>query len=167
MTIEEYLINLTQGYKTALELGCMFGHKIGLLNHIPCRVGVEAYGPYLLKAVSDEVIYINRTAQEMFASFMPVDCVLMIDFIEHLDDYDANNILYDVNRICKKRSIIFVPDGPNPQDTDSTGMGGDHWQMHRSTWDVARLRNHGYDPVVWENWHRKGLNAILAVKDYQ
>lgn len=103
------------------------------------------------------------------------DVALLIDVVEHFDEVGAVSVLRIAGRIAR-RVVAFIPDGNHPQDKDVYGTGNDHYQTHRSTWDlenVSKIKIGGVHPAVqrWENFHAseavhgKDPHAIWAIWD--
>ena len=153
-------------------------------------MGIEVHKPYLDQAwmpphrsqiprgspPPPEVVYIHgdaRDEMERIAVKEPkgFDGVMMIDFIEHLEEEDALRLIDLAEKIARKRIWLWLPEGVHPQDADEWGLGGDYWQTHRSTWYAKDLERLGFDVAVWDGHHKaqigeKGAgNAMFAVKE--
>lgn len=146
---------MTADCGSVLEVGCMFGRQLGL-TQCAVKIGIEVHKPYLDRAETgfEQINEDARTALQKIDS-KRVDVVMMIDFIEHLEMSEAIAIVAECQRIAKKRVIIFVPFGDHPQTSDYYQMGADHWQTHRSTWEVNDLVDLGFDVALWRNFHDK------------
>lgn len=81
------------------------------------------------------------------------DVILGIDFIEHLSRPDAISLVGEMKYLASK-VILFTPEGNHPQDTDHYGLGGDHWQTHRSTWRAEDFEALGFETERWVDFHR-------------
>jgi 2-polyprenyl-3-methyl-5-hydroxy-6-metoxy-1,4-benzoquinol methylase len=81
------------------------------------------------------------------------DVALGIDFIEHLDVGMARATIRAMQRVAHK-VILFTPEGNHPQNTDHYGLGGDHWQTHRSTWKAEDFEALGFETERWVDFHR-------------
>lgn len=134
----------------------MFGNRLADLT-CPVKVGVEIHKPYLDRANLETFVAINedaRTAARKFAS-KSFDAVILVDFIECLEMREAIAIIHECQRIARKRVVLFVPFGNHPQDSDYFNLGGDHWQTHRSSWEVDHLVDVGFDIALWRQFHNK------------
>lgn len=87
-----------------------------------------------------------------FASYI-WDVALGIDFIEHLEVDEARATIRAMQKVTRK-VILFTPEGNHPQNTDHYGMGGDHWQTHRSTWVAQDFEDLGFEVERWADFHR-------------
>lgn len=164
-----------------IEFGCMFGDRLAACE-APQREGVDAHAPYIEEARRKypAETFIHADARD-FARYLATasrhkdgsncrnvryDAVLLCDFIEHLRLNDAIDIVRASQRIACRRVIAFVPLGPHPQTRDVFGMGADHWQTHRSTWEPADLAALGFDVAVWDGYHAqpgKDSRAAFAI----
>ncbi len=72
-------------------------------------------------------------------------------------------MLARAERIARKRVLLFTPRGEFPQeDFDSSGLGGEELQRHRSTWEPEDLERRGYRVVVMRGFHGPWNEAFVA-----
>ena len=118
---------------TVLDLGCGLGFPtIGL----KCReiVGIDIHQPYLdkikrhFKVIKADIRHLESLESHSF------DVVLCLDVIEHLKKNEGLRLLGEMERIVRKRIIIYTPIGFKEQNDDAWGLGGEKWQKHRSGW---------------------------------
>lgn len=127
-----------------------------LVPHCRHLTLVDAHMPYL----EDRAIKFPTTelragnALEILPTFGPqqYDLALAIDFLEHLTIEEADYTILLLMR-CARKIAVFVPEGNHPQSRDAYGMGGDHWQTHRSTWDAEMLVDLGFTVERWLDFH--------------
>jgi hypothetical protein len=168
--LDECIAAATADCQSVLEFGCMFGDRL-MATSCPIKIGVDVHQPYLDRAVQrhgSEAVFLQGDARQAALWFLPrsIDAVLLIDFLEHLAELDANRILERCQTVARKRIIAFVPEGNHPQDRDVTDLGGDHWQTHRSVWYRDDLAKHDFDVVVWDDFHNipgKDRGAMFAI----
>src|SRR5262249_18496684 len=103
-------------------------------------VGVDAYEPAVeesrARGIHDEYRVADvRSIGELFDA-RSFDAVLAVDLIEHLEEADGLALLAAMERIARKRVVVFTPNGFLPQGARE----GNPWQVHRSGWSAARLR---------------------------
>lgn len=135
---------------------------------------LEAHPPYaeLQKNFAERVILgtiqneLPRLLHEekalSFDGRMLFDAALLIDVVEHLEKADALVALEYATRLAKT-VVVFTPLGFLEQHEDRYGMGGDHWQTHRSGWQPEDLARFGFEVEVWENFHhQEHCGAIFA-----
>lgn len=145
----------TADCQSALEFGCGFGANLSSAS-APMKIGVDAYRPYLRRArrTYPEIVFIHAdvTRRPFVLPRRSIDAVMLLDFLEHFDFPMAYRIIRHAKYIARKRVIAFVPFGNHPQDRDVTGLGGHHWQTHRSTWYERELESVGFSVAVWEHF---------------
>jgi glycosyltransferase involved in cell wall biosynthesis len=159
----------TAGCDFVVELGCGFGNRLQEIN-AAVRVGVDAHEPYIAEArmrypdTADD--FLVRDAHDYIRQFIGkgrvIDAILMVDFIEHLTVDAAKSLLSDCKQAAS-RIVLYVPLGQHPQTSDPYGMGGDHWQTHRSTWEPEALEAMGFNVMEWPTApNRPGLAPRAA-----
>ena len=150
------ITDLMRDSQSLLDIGCGVG---ATLKYFPCpiKIGIDAHIPYLEKAQqSTSFIPLKMEAQCVGEYFLPksIDCISMIDVIEHLDKETGFNILQQAERIAVKKVIIFTPRGFfNQKANDHYGLGGESFQKHRSGWEVEDFVNKGYKVIVFSQFH--------------
>lgn len=120
---------------------------------------IDAHGPYLddRRSKFPQVEILHGEATEVLRDAVVAgrrwDVVLGIDFIEHLDQHESFAVIGAMCHVAKK-VILFTPEGNHPQNTDHYGLGGDHWQTHRSTWDAEDFERLGFITERWADFHK-------------
>lgn len=71
------------------------------------------------------------------------DVVTAFDLIEHLTKESGYSLLYELDRISSKTSIVFTPNGFCPQPPSINNP----FNMHISGWTPAELREFGYGAI--------------------
>jgi len=155
---------------SVLELGAGHFEMIDAVK-AAVRVGVEIHSPYIERRICDSSVvavrYDATRAPELFSpdSF---DGVMLIDFIEHLDKPVALKLLADVERICRKTVFVHCPAGNHPQAGDAFGLGGEEFQLHRSSWEPEDFEELGFATVVIDGFFDDkpecDSRAIVAVR---
>jgi SAM-dependent methyltransferase len=126
---------------SVLDLGCGPSSKLQYFDMR--KVGVEGHEPSLLAARSrgthDELIQIN--VQNIGESFLPdtFDVVVALDLIEHVTKEEGLRLLSDMERIARKRVIVFTPNGFMPQESADGDL-----QEHLSGWSTTDFSERGY-----------------------
>ncbi len=155
---------------SVLELGAGHFEMIGALK-ASVRVGVEIHEPYISRRICDNgvvaVRYDATKVADLFSEYS-FDGVMLIDFIEHLAKPVALKLLEDVERIAKKKVFVHCPAGNHPQEGDAFGLGGEEFQLHRSSWEPEELEKCGFATVVIDGFFddKPGCDsrAIVAVR---
>lgn len=88
-----------------------------------------------------------RSIGELFepASF---DCVVGLDVIEHLARDEGLRLLEDMERIARRRVIVFTPNGFLSQRAESDNPH----QEHVSGWEVADFESRGFAVTGVNGW---------------
>ncbi len=156
--------------KSVLELGAGHFEMIGALK-APVRVGVEIHEPYIKRRICDSsVVAVRYDATKVADLFTrdSFDGVMLVDFIEHLTKPVALKLLEDVERIARKNIFVHCPAGNHPQEGDAFGMGGEEFQLHRSSWEPEELEEIGFATVVIDGFFDDkpecDSRAIVAVR---
>ncbi len=131
--------------QSLLDLGCGDGsHVASLSERIDYMVGVDGFEPSLLlareKEIYKELYSINvLDVGEMFPE-NSFDCVIAFDLVEHLTKSDGYRLLHIMEKIAKKKVIIFTPNGFLPQ----TSFDNNKFQEHLSGWTSNEMKSLGY-----------------------
>jgi cyclopropane fatty-acyl-phospholipid synthase-like methyltransferase len=144
---------------TVLDVGAGLAKYHQMLIDRGCKLTlVDAHKPYLDERRSrwPQIETINDKAENALwdaeVKSRRWDVVLGIDFVEHLDQRNAQYVIEHMEAVASK-VILFVPEGNHPQDKDHYEMGGDHWQTHRSIWQAADLEALGFTVERWLDFH--------------
>ena len=133
--------------ETLLDVGCGAYSPLQHLRRKPHSTGVDAFEPSIKasrsKGIHDEYRQLNILELENSFEENSYDCVLLNDVIEHLEKEDGLKLIRMLEKIAKKRVIIFTPNGFVPQEP----FEGNPWQEHKSGWSVKEMQDHGYK--VW------------------
>lgn len=81
------------------------------------------------------------------------EIVWCLDILEHLEKSEALKLLEDLERICQKKLIVFIPLGYLPQDRDPQGSFDSELVKHRSTWEKKDFLERGYRCQVLKGFH--------------
>jgi len=118
------------------------------------HICVEPYGPYAdrLEAAGYEVI--RQTAMEALQVEREGHAVYLLDVIEHMEKAEGLEVIELAMRA--RQVVVFTPLGFLKQDRDAWGLGGRHWQTHRSGWmpdDFSGWRTQLYDTGFYAIWN--------------
>ena len=94
---------------TVLDLGCGIMTAIDGLKY-KSYLGVDVWMPYL-EHIKHKQNVLQMDVTENLEQFLDdsYDVVLCLDLLEHLELKQADYVLSHLNRICRKKSIIFTP----------------------------------------------------------
>jgi hypothetical protein len=140
---------------SVLELGCGVHSYLSTLKTRPYSIGVDIYEPSARKAqekgVYDEVHIMD--ARDIASRFpeKSFDCVMAMDFIEHLNKTDGLKLLSMIEKIARKKIILYTPNGFLEQGEEY----GNPWQRHLSGWSAEEMISRSFRVTGWG-----GLKAI-------
>jgi hypothetical protein len=99
------------------------------------HICVEPYGPYADRLKAAGFLVVQATAlQALRAVEGPVDAIYLLDVIEHMEKAEALEVIDLAKAKAARQVVVFTPYGFMQQDSDVWGLGGHHWQTHRSGW---------------------------------
>jgi hypothetical protein len=146
------------GCTTLLDVGC---GKDSPIKHFSSRltrtVGVDVFAPALEQSRGAQIHseYHQMNVLDIGTAFGEgsFDCVLASDLVEHLDKTDGLRLLDMMERIARKKVIVFTPRGFLTQHEYEHNP----WQEHRSGWEVDEMRARGYRVI--------GINGLKRIWD--
>lgn len=145
------------GCRTLLDVGCGgFSPLKDLNKKMQKSVGVDAFKPSIDAAkkrrTHTENKVMNILKLRSFFKDKSFDCIVALDLIEHLTKEEGNKLLNDLEKIARKKVIIFTPNGFVPQGE----YDGNTYQIHKSGWGFREMAKKGYKVY--------GLNGIKALR---
>ena len=146
---------LKDGIETLLDVGCGGSSKLQYLSKkLRYTVGVDKDVPSLLKSeaanIHDE--YRNLDVLEIVDHFgrRSFDCVLASDVIEHLEKDDGFRLLEIMEKVARKKVVVFTPNGFLPQHE----YDGSTLQKHLSGWTPDEMEKLGFRVLGASGWKR-------------
>jgi len=154
--------------ESLLDVGC--GEKspiFGFSKLIPHTTGVDSHLPSIERSRAEGVHtdYVQMNIADIGERFPPrsYDCVVALDVIEHFEKEAGLRLLDAMERIARKKVVIFTPNGfvAQPATADNPH------QLHRSGWTVAEMRARGYDVVGIGGWRPlRGAYALPRIRPF-
>src|SRR3989338_1055610 len=145
---------------SVLELGCGKGSPLKYVKKTFYSVGLDVHKPSIEESkklkIHDEYVlsdvFNNNFKEKQF------DCVVALDFIEHLKKGDGFKLIKIMEKIAKKKIVIFTPTGFLPQ----SAIEDNRHQEHISGWDVKEMKKEGFEVYGVNGWKplRGGRAAI-------
>jgi SAM-dependent methyltransferase len=144
---------VTEDCRTVLDVGCGAASPIRAFSaELDLAVGVDVHIPSLLRSRAERRHHayccLDVTRIERAIAEKSFDCVMSIDVIEHLTKEGGLELLRALERIARKRVVIFTPNGflPQPATPDNPH------QEHISGWTADEMRALGYDVFGINGW---------------
>lgn len=146
----DYFVELKKasvGCQSILDVGCGRTSLLRLFPKEIHRVGVERFQPYIDESKSKGFHneYHRLDVMEIGNHFpeKSFDCVYAGDVIEHLEKEGGFTLIKMMEKIAKKKVIVYTPNGFLPQDSrDNNDL-----QIHKSGWTVAEMQELGFTVV--------------------
>ncbi len=136
-----------EGCDSVLELGCGYFSYITNMKNKPHSVGVDLFSPVIehgkKNKIHDEYVLLNVMNIDQNFKDQSFDCVMAMDLIEHLTKEDGMIFLKKMERIARKRVILYTPNGFLKQDP----CDGNPYQEHKSGWSAEEMRSYGYSVI--------------------
>lgn len=137
------LARVLTGADSVLDVGC--GGSAFLLREVPTLkgyVGVDAIPVQLPETAPGDARTEQMDVRTIAERFEPgsFDVVVALDVIEHLSKDEGWALLDAMERLARRRVIVFTPNGFLEQGA----VDGNPYQVHRSGWSVGEFRARGY-----------------------
>jgi SAM-dependent methyltransferase len=132
------------GCESVLDVGCGVCAKLREMG-VSDTTGFEGYLPDFEEAKRRQTHHqmIQGDARNLASYFQPkqFDACIALDVIEHFNKEDGLKLMHDMEKLAKKKVIIFTPEGFMPQ----RHTAGDDLQVHLSGWEPAEMKGYGYE----------------------
>ena len=155
---------LGSGCQTLLDIGCGSNSPIKWFSSkLMHSVGIDAHEPSLEKSREQQIHHEYKNIGDLLSLdriFPPksFDVCLASDLIEHLSKEDGQKLIAIMEKLAKKKVIIFTPNGFLPQKE----FDGNTYQAHLSGWEVEEMKAKGYRVLGMSGWKKmKGERAEL------
>ncbi len=134
------------GCRTCLDVGCGPQSFIRFLG-FDYTVGVEYFAPALEEAkraaTHNDFCFADVTEIDRHFSENQFDCVVALDVIEHLTKEDGYKLINDMERIARKKILLFTPNGFLPQHS----LYDNDLQVHLSGWTAQEMQSLGFKVI--------------------
>lgn len=152
----KYLAEQLQGMKSVLDVGCGSNSPLALIKKDFYSVGVDLHQASIEKskkqAIHDDYKMISVLDIDKEFAENSFDCVIANDLIEHLSKEDGEKLIKAMEKIAKKRVVIFTPNGFLEQGI----YDNNPWQKHLSGWEVDEMRSKNYKVI--------GFNGLKSLR---
>jgi SAM-dependent methyltransferase len=140
-----------------LDVGCGASSPTRFVN-LMHTVGVDAHPPTLAQArahrTHDDLRPIPAQEIDRYFPEASVDCVVALDLIEHLTKEEGVALIAAMERIARKKVVLFTPNGYLHQLSHEGDL-----QEHRSGWNVEEMERLGFRVV--------GMHGCRALRGEQ
>lgn len=130
--------------ESILDVGCGANSQIQFFKIKRYAIGIDIDRKSLEKARDKKTHdkYIHGNILEIDKMFSPksFDAVIALDVIEHLEKEQGFQLIKKIERIARKRTIIFTPNGFLAQEA----YDNNKHQEHLSGWEIEELKAKGY-----------------------
>lgn len=159
----------------ALDIGC----GIVPMNYFRPKLHILAepwheYADILRQRHQDDksILILGLGALELLKSLQPnsVDSVFMLDVIEHLERDVGEQVIVEIERVCRRQAVLFTPLGFMPQhmeqgENDAWGLSGGEMQEHKSGW-LPKDFGDEWDFLICEEFHTQKFNGDPLQKPF-
>jgi SAM-dependent methyltransferase len=138
--------------RSCLDIGCGSDSPIRHLR-FEYSVGLDGFEPVLndAKRQQTHTEFLLAGALDLDRYFRPgqFDCCVAIDLIEHLSKEDGLQLIRSMERIARKKILLFTPNGFLPQHSHDGDL-----QEHLSGWTADEMRQLGFRVYGMLGWKR-------------
>ncbi|MEP7103968.1 MAG: class I SAM-dependent methyltransferase [Candidatus Dojkabacteria bacterium] len=146
-----------KGCESLLDVGCGGYSPLKDINkNLKTSVGVDGFKPSIESARKRKTHTENKVIDVLeigkYFKNKSFDCVVALDLIEHLTKEQGEKLLKEMEKIARKKVIIFTPNGFVPQGE----YDGNIYQIHKSGWGFKEMERKGYKVF--------GLNGLKILR---
>lgn len=128
--------------KTVLDIGCGELSPLSYLK-IDQMTGVEKHVPSLKNAKKNQThhVYISEDITNISRKFKKnqFDACVALDVIEHLPKKEGYRLIKDMEKIARKKIVLFTPNGFLNQPSNNN-----QYQEHLSGWTAQEMKDLGF-----------------------
>jgi N-acetylglucosaminyl-diphospho-decaprenol L-rhamnosyltransferase len=127
---------------SVLDLGCGKHSMVPIIPTWIYTTGVEIFEPYYQAAVKSgrHTLYLNHDILTVEFPEKSFDAVVLLDVLEHLPKEKGQFLLNKIEKIARKKIVIFTPNGFLPQDD----FDENPYMDHCSGWSAQEFKDLGY-----------------------
>jgi len=130
---------------TVLDLGCGKSSPLKFFSaDLKYSLGVDSFGSYLEES-KKQGIHSDYLQADIFSACEKMadksfDCVIALDLIEHLTKNQGLKLIREMERLARRKIIIYTPNGFFSQEDFDYNQA----QKHLTGWTVEELKNSGF-----------------------
>ena len=129
---------------TLLDIGCGDDSPVQFLSPDIYKVGVDIFQPSIeaskKKKIHADYVRLNVLDVENYFDESSFDCAVASDLVEHLEKKDGYKLIRQMEKVAKKRIVIFTPNGFLIQGEYNQNP----WQVHHSGWTPEEMEEMGF-----------------------
>lgn len=133
-----------KGMDSVLDVGCGSNSPISKIRRNFYSVGVDVFLPSINKSrkarIHNDYKLLNLLKIGQAFKEKSFDAVIALDVIEHFEKKEALGLLKEIEKIAKKKVIIFTPYGFTQQHEYDKNP----FQIHKSGWLPSEFAKRGY-----------------------
>jgi len=142
-----------EGCETILDVGCGANSPIQYFSRtIKYSVGIDGFAPSIEKSqgagIHNEYVHMNVMGLSGRFPENSFDYVVALDLFEHLEKNDGYRLICMMEKIARKKVVIFTPNGFQKQGEFECNPH----QVHLSGWEVDEMRRLGYRVIGINGW---------------
>ena len=155
-----------QGCESLLDVGCGAYSPIRFFKQrLPHTMGIDAHEPSIERSraenIHDDYRLMNVMEMDSVFGENSFDAVIASDLIEHLTKEDGLVLLKKMEKVARKKVVIYTPNGFLPQ----RAYDNNDLQVHLSGWEVDEMKALGYEVTGINGW--KPLRGEFAEMRYK
>lgn len=132
------------GCRSVLDVGCGVASPLAALDLGARTIGLDRCLADLARAgaagTHDALVCADASSVDRLFTPGSVDAVVALDVVEHLEREAAVALLGRLERVARRRVVVFTPNGFVPQPATPENP----WQEHRTGFSPADMRGLGY-----------------------
>jgi hypothetical protein len=132
------------GCGSVLDVGCGVASPLAALGLDAVTIGLDRCLPDLARAraagTHDALVCADASSVDRLFAPASIDAVVALDVVEHLERETAVALLGRLERVARRRVVVFTPNGFVPQPATPENP----WQEHRTGFSAADMRRLGY-----------------------
>ena len=136
--------NVVGNVDTLLDVGCGDNSPVQFLAPDIYKVGVDIFEPSIeaskKKKIHSDYVKLNVLEIGDYFEESSFDCAVASDLIEHLEKKDGYELIKQMEKVSRKRIIIFTPNGFLKQGEYNQNP----WQVHHSGWTPDEMEGMGF-----------------------
>jgi len=129
---------------SVLDVGCGSWSPLAKIKKHFYAEGIDVHKPSLERIKRSKIHdkYRLGDVRDINKFYQPksFEAVIALDLIEHLSKKDGLQLIKKMEKIAKKKVILFTPNGFTKQDA----LENNPYQIHQSGWFVEEFKKMGY-----------------------